>query len=273
MHRLPHTLINTARIELWPAWLLQARSNHDARRIAGAHWVLRRKHDGRYVAAASRHALTGLMHDWQQQPGMEAARDQLATLRHDRPWVPSSPFSLAVDGLQPRLEALGLDAHAYAEHTGLPLVPEPSRLALAGFDRYRRPLWLQHDAARAWRRMQGAAGREGILLDAISGYRSHDYQMGIFARKRARGQTVEEILAVNAAPGFSEHHGGCALDIGTPGEPPAEDSFEHTAAFAWLSAHAGDFGFRLSYPRNNPHGIVYEPWHWRWHRSGDLPVS
>ena len=32
---------------------------------------------------------------------------------------------------------------------------------------------------------------------------------------RARGLGVEEILTVNASPGFSEHHGGRALD-GTP---------------------------------------------------------
>src|SRR5690606_38685754 len=69
---------------------------------------------------------------------------------------------------------------------------------------------------------------------------------------------------VNAAPGYSEHHGGDALDIGTTGESPAEESFEHTAAFAWLQAHAGRFGFALSYPRDNPHGITYEPWHWRY---------
>ena len=74
---------------------------------------------------------------------------------------------------------------------------------------------------------------------------------------------MAEILQVNAAPGYSEHHGGEALDIGTPGEPPAEESFETTPAFAWLSQHAARHGFSLSYPRDNPHGIVYEPWHWR----------
>lgn len=79
---------------------------------------------------------------------------------------------------------------------------------------------------------------------------------------------MQEILNVNAAPGYSEHHGGRALDIGTPGEPPAEESFEHTPAFAWLTRHAGDFGFVMSYPRGNPHGIVYEPWHW-YHREQD----
>jgi D-alanyl-D-alanine carboxypeptidase len=26
--------------------------------------------------------------------------------------------------------------------------------------------------------------------------------------------------------------------------------------------HADRFGFRLSYPYGNPHGMAYEPWHW-----------
>ncbi|ELP95836.1 hypothetical protein A989_19218, partial [Xanthomonas translucens DAR61454] len=125
--------------------------------------------------------------------------------------------------------------------------------------------WLSAAAARAWQALQRAAARDGVVLEAISGYRSHDYQLSIFARKFARGQTVQQILQVNAAPGYSEHHSGDALDIGTPGEPPAEESFERTAAFAWLCAHAAGFGYRMSYARDNPHGIVYEPWHWRWH--------
>jgi D-alanyl-D-alanine carboxypeptidase len=111
--------------------------------------------------------------------------------------------------------------------------------------------------------MHAAALRDDVVLEAISGYRSHDYQLGIFERKLARGQDVRQILTVNAAPGYSEHHGGNALDIGAPGEAPAEESFERTPAFAWLTAHAGDSGFVMSYPRDNAHGIVYEPWHWR----------
>ena len=86
---------------------------------------------------------------------------------------------------------------------------------------------------------------------------------GPAAAQLQRFLALEDILAVNAAPGFSEHHGGLALDIGTPGDPPAEDSFERTPAFAWLREQAGKHGFHLSYPRDNPHGIVYEPWHWR----------
>ena len=168
---------------------------------------------------------------------------------------------LPLTQLQRRLERLGLD-EAYGERCGLPLVPDPTWLALAGFDRYRRPLWLLPRAARAWSLLQGAALRDDILLDAISGYRSHDYQLGIFERKLARGLGVEDILTVNAAPGYSEHHSGRALDIGTPGQPPAEESFEHTPAFDWLRKNAAAYGFAMSYPRDNPHGIVYEPWHW-----------
>ena len=56
----------------------------------------------------------------------------------------------------------------------------------------------------------------------------------------------------------------CAI---TPGDRPAEESFEATAAFAWLGEYAGRHGFGLSYPRGNPHGIVYEPWHWRFHAA------
>src|SRR3546814_7868162 len=43
-------LLNTARIEAWPGGLLRGRGNHDARLLAGAGHVLRRKQDGRYLA-------------------------------------------------------------------------------------------------------------------------------------------------------------------------------------------------------------------------------
>jgi D-alanyl-D-alanine carboxypeptidase len=125
-------------------------------------------------------------------------------------------------------------------------VAEPAALALAGFDRYRRPLWLVSPAARAWRSMHAAALHEGVVLEAISGYRSHDYQLGIFERKLARGLSVEDILTVNAAPGYSEHHSGRALDIGTLDEAPAEESFERTPAFAWLRGNASGYGFVMS---------------------------
>lgn len=259
----PRLLINTPDVELWPADLLRARGNRDARALAQARWLLRRKRDGRYLAAAQDRGLVPLLPRWTAGVDAEAALDALdrAPRTGGQGLAPAAPLPL--HRIEARLQALGLRAEDYAQRTGLALVPELAWLAFAGHDRYRRPLWLQADTARAWHRLRAAARADGIALDAISGYRSHDYQWGIFERKRARGLSVEAILAVNAAPGFSEHHSGRALDIGTPGEPPAEASFERTAAFAWLRERAAGHGFVMSYPADNPHGIVYEPWHWR----------
>jgi len=254
-----HQLLNTPAIEIWPAHLLHARGNVQARVLSTAHWVLRRKRDGVNLAAESVSGWIPLRRNWQREPGITAALDALPPLRHHR------LRHLPLTALETQWRYLGLDADAYAARTGLQVQPEPSQLNLAGFDRYRRPLWLRAAPGRAWMRMRAAALADGIALDAISGYRSHAYQLGIFQRKLQRGLGLAQILAVNAAPGFSEHHSGMALDIGTTGEPPLEENFECTPAFAWLCAHAGWFGFNLSYPRGNPHGIVYEPWHWCYH--------
>jgi D-alanyl-D-alanine carboxypeptidase len=260
MRALDWHLVNSSLLEALPARLLKARANADARALAGARWLVRRKADGRFLATLGERGLHALVPGLAREPGLAALIGSL----DERDERAGTPRMLPLEGLQARLASLGLDA-GYGQQTGLPLVAEPARLEFAGRDRYRRPLWLLAPAARAWRRLRTAAAAHGITIEAISGYRSHDYQLGIFERKLARGQSLAQILAVNAAPGYSEHHGGCALDIGTPGEPPAEESFEATPAFAWLRVHAGDHGFRMSYPRGNPHGISYEPWHWRWH--------
>jgi D-alanyl-D-alanine carboxypeptidase len=265
MRPASHLLFNTPDIEIWPGGLLRARSNHDARALSRARHVLRRKRDGQYLAAELPEGLLSMVPRLRHEAGIELALAMLDHLSEHRRAGIDAIGELPLDRLQERLEALGLD-HSYGERTGLSLVPEPTVLTFAGLDRFRRALWLVSPAARAWRSMQAAALRDGVVLEAISGYRSHDYQLGIFERKLARGLGVEDILTVNAAPGYSEHHSGRALDIGTLDEPPAEESFEDTGAFAWLRDNATGYGFVMSYPRDNPHGIVYEPWHWAWHR-------
>jgi D-alanyl-D-alanine carboxypeptidase len=116
--------------------------------------------------------------------------------------------------------------------------------------------------AAAWRKMKQSAGDAGVELLLVSGFRSVRHQAEIIRRKLAAGQSIEEILAVNAAPGFSEHHTGRAADIATPGTRPLTEEFEDSAAFRWLQANAAAFGFRMPYGRGNRFGFVYEPWHW-----------
>lgn len=125
-------------------------------------------------------------------------------------------------------------------------------------------LRLAPPAAAAWRRMRAAASEVGIVLLPLSAFRSVTRQTAIIRAKLAAGQTIEKILELVAAPGFSEHHTGRALDIGSPEHIEIDEDFAKTAAFRWLRRHAGKFGFHLSYPRDNRHGIAYEPWHWCW---------
>lgn len=153
----------------------------------------------------------------------------------------------------------------YAERRGLPLQREAATLAQIGRNSDGRPVLLTPRAAAAWHRMRAAAALDGIELAPVSGFRSVARQARIIRLKLAAGESIGSILRFVAAPGCSEHHTGRALDIGRPGAEELNARFGRTRAFRWLARRAGRFGFRLSYPRDNPHGIGYEPWHWCWH--------
>ena len=155
----------------------------------------------------------------------------------------------------------------YGRARGLRLLREPPDIVCIGDDIHARAQWLAPRAARAFARLRGAATRGGIELQIVSAFRSAEYQLGIIKRKLDRGQSIDEILRVSAAPGYSEHHCGRAVDLTTPGYAALEEEFENSPAFAWLREQAPRFGFALSYPRDNPHAIAYEPWHWCWHAA------
>ena len=111
---------------------------------------------------------------------------------------------------------LGVPAD-HGKSRSLRRVREPEHLEFIGFDTQQRAQWLAPRAAAAWRRMRDAAAADAIELQVVSAFRGVEYQLGILRRKRERGQTIAEILRVSAAPGYSEHHSGRALDLTTPG--------------------------------------------------------
>lgn len=142
--------------------------------------------------------------------------------------------------------------------------------------RYRdsgRVVQLRADAARAFRAMQRAAREAGVELVPISGYRTKSYQDGLFARAIRKYGSKESAARWVAPPGYSEHHSGLAVDIGALESPEAdvETTFEDTPAFAWLKENAHRFDFEISFPRDNPQGVSYEPWHWRYTGLDDSP--
>ncbi len=103
-----------------------------------------------------------------------------------------------------------------------------------------------------------------------SAYRSPAYQIITLLHYLATeyqfdlAQTARRV----AFPGFSEHGFPplLALDFVTVKGKGFEGEvleFDETQEFAWLTNHAQEFGFVLSYPKDNTDGIMYEPWHWR----------
>jgi D-alanyl-D-alanine carboxypeptidase len=116
----------------------------------------------------------------------------------------------------------------------LPLCPDAERLVVVEIGKHGRKHRLTPAAARAWKKMKAAAHKDGIGLTIVSAFRSFERQVEIIRRKIAEGQSVRQILAFSAPPGYSEHHTGCAIDIGTEGCDELEEIFEESLAFAWL---------------------------------------
>lgn len=125
-----------------------------------------------------------------------------------------------------------------------------------------RPFVLLRAAGQAWRKMREAAKSEKVVLEPYSGFRSYLHQRQLIKRKLENGRPLETILTETAIPGFSEHHSGRAIDICAEDRYTLDEAFESTEAFAWLSRNGHRFMFKLSYPRENKMGIIYEPWHW-----------
>lgn len=158
-------------------------------------------------------------------------------------------------------ESLGIPAD-FAAGRELPEFAETSELVEVGPNLVGRMQRLTPIAAERWQAMQQAALGEEIRLLIVSGFRSYAYQAELIQKKLDAGQVIADILQVSAPPGFSQHHTGNAIDIASPGSRPLTEEFETSEAFAWLGKNAEKFGFSMTYPRDNPYGFIYEPWHW-----------
>jgi hypothetical protein len=106
-----------------------------------------------------------------------------------------------------------------------------------------------------------------------SGFRNSAFQLYVFLSSMKRhSYSVRQTVRFVALPGYSEH--GCparqAVDLLTQegfnvDTPP--DRYEQSPEFQWLAKNAREFGFVLSYPKNSPTGVSYEPWHWHFEPS------
>ena len=151
------------------------------------------------------------------------------------------------------IKAFGITHYHFGDCTEKDLVFTPEK-----------NIQVHYKCLEAFNKMKEAALIDGIILEIISGYRSSKYQIEIFKYKfkNPNEPTLEELqkrLSVSAPSGYSEHHTGLAIDINS-----VEDDFAGTKEALWLEKNAPNFGFELSFPKNNKQGLSYEPWHWRY---------
>ncbi len=158
---------------------------------------------------------------------------------------------------------LGVD-EGYFKNRGLERFDEALavELVVVEEDANGRVYELVEGAAAAWRAMKDAAAADGCELLMVSAFRSVVRQAEIVRGKFLRGLVAEEIFAVSAPPGYSEHHTGRAVDISGPGYAVLEEEFEESKEFRWLCENAGRFGYSMTYGRGNVYEFLYEPWHW-----------
>lgn len=146
---------------------------------------------------------------------------------------------------------------------GLPMDYEPADLVRAADFPVvvnRADLMLREVVMPDLLAMSTAARLEGLTLDLSSGYRSYEYQAGLFERHVA-SLGLEQARRESAEPGHSQHQLGTTIDFGS-----ITPAFAATPAGRWLAENAWKFGFSLSYPEGLEEltGYMYESWHFRY---------
>ncbi|PKG24017.1 M15 family metallopeptidase [Niallia nealsonii] len=126
--------------------------------------------------------------------------------------------------------------------------------------------YMRQAAADALEKMFAEAKTDGVILYAVSGYRSYDRQTVLFDAEVKRVGEEKAIQAV-AYPGNSEHQTGLAMDISSESSDfLLSDDFNKTTEGKWLKDNAHRFGFILRYPEGKEKitGYKFEPWHFRY---------
>ena len=119
---------------------------------------------------------------------------------------------------------------------------------------------LDETALDALHNLQSAANKSGYSLPLISGFRSYNYQQGLYESYIYRDGQADADTS-SARPGHSEHSTGLGFDVGS-----VTSSYGVTPAGKWLAKNCHKYGFIIRYPQGKSDitGYIYEPWHIRY---------
>ncbi len=136
-----------------------------------------------------------------------------------------------------------------------------------------RSFFVLTDARADVQQLLAAATADNVVLTIASAHRNAGYQLFLLLFYLAQYDgCLEEELELIALPRASEHvcSDRQAIDFATAeGTTLPEGGRE----VAWLTEHAADFGFTLTYPTTSDAGIGSEPWHWCWHPANSSSAS
>ncbi|MBX3127849.1 MAG: N-acetylmuramoyl-L-alanine amidase [Polyangiaceae bacterium] len=102
---------------------------------------------------------------------------------------------------------------------------------------------VEWKTANAYMRMAQAAAKDGVQIRIVSGFRSMSEQQYLYNCYKTCSCNSCNLAA---APGYSNHQSGHALDLNT----------SSAGVYNWLAKHGGKFGFKRTVPS--------EAWHWEW---------
>lgn len=183
-------------------------------------------------------------------------------------------------------EAAAPDAAKTSEPTRAQLMGDVQPTTAAGFAPIgddlaaKGGLYGRREAVEAFEKMAAAAKADGVRLTVISAFRSFGDQKRIWENKwngvtpvaggRLPDTTKDpkaralKILEFSSMPGTSRHHWGTDFDLNALDNVYFSKG-KGKAAYAWLAANAGKFGFCQPYSArgpNRPAGYNEEKWHW-----------
>ncbi|WP_149427060.1 MULTISPECIES: M15 family metallopeptidase [Exiguobacterium] len=126
--------------------------------------------------------------------------------------------------------------------------------------------YMRAPAAKQMEKMFAAAKKEGVTLNAVSGFRSGERQKVLYNNYVARdGKAAAD--QYSARPGNSEHQTGLAFDISAPSVGNGlTAALGDTKEGKWIANNAAKYGFIVRYDRGfqSRTGYTYEPWHIRY---------
>ena len=115
---------------------------------------------------------------------------------------------------------------------------------------------MTSETKAAYEALRDAASEQGYHINAVSAYRSIEYQKGYYNKMVMEfGKDKTDRMIPRAA--FSEQHLGTAVELSANGT--ASESFDTTPEAAWIAENAHLFGFIVRYTEDNQDVTGYDP--------------